>query len=134
MDLIEALARAVESQREPETGASRSWWRWLLVIVPAVLFAGVFVIWLWRLRGAERRELARLRHEKAVALVEADNARVAAGVAANDKIVEERRQAVVAAAERIAVIDAAITEAEDRYAEKLAAIDRISLWGLPAPL
>lgn len=128
--LLERLAGVADAQRDPTTGRPRSVWRWIVLAVVVLVGAGV-VVWLWRLRDAERRELARLRHEKNRAALEADNARAAAAAA---ELEEEMRAALRRVADsevRVARIDEELAAAEDRHDEALDAIGRLTLRDLP---
>lgn len=128
--LIKKLAGAISSQKSEETGKPKSWWRWPLVILLVVL-AVVAVVWLWRLSSKERRELAKLRHEKNVLKIQADQARVDAEVTRERDVIEEKRRLIAESAARVKEIDLEIAEGKERHAEVLDAIDRIRVVDLP---
>lgn len=128
--LLKKLAAAVSSQKSEETGKPKSWWRWPLVVLLVVL-AVVAVVWLWRLSSKERTELARLRHEKEVLKIRADQARTDAEVSRERSVVEDRRRAIAESAARVKEIDIELAEGKERHDEVLDAIDRIRVVDLP---
>lgn len=127
---LQKLAGAVDRQKDPDTGKPRSWWRWLVVGVLVVVGVGL-IAWTWRLAGRERRELARLRHEKTRLEVEKANAAAAAEAAREFEKVVSAKARVRGSEERVAKIDAEIAALEVRHAEALDAISRIRLSDLP---
>lgn len=128
--LIKKLAGAISSQKSEETGKPKSWWRWPLVIGLVVL-AVVAVVWIWRLSSRERRELARLRHERNVLKIQADQARVDAEVGRERDVIAEKRRLVAESVARLKEIDLEIAEGKERHDEVLADIDRIRVVDLP---
>ncbi len=128
--LLKKLAGAISSQKSEETGKPKSWWRWPLVIGLVVL-ALVAVIWIWRLAGKERKELARLRHEKKTLKIRADQAKIDEAVEHERETIAEHRRVVVESVARVREIDQEIAEGEERHDEVLADIDRIRVVDLP---
>ncbi len=128
--LLKKLAGAISSQKSEETGKPKSWWRWPLVVLLVVL-AVVAVVWIWRLSSKERRELARLRHERNVLKIQADQARVDAEVTRERDVIAEKRRLIAESAARVKEIDLEIAEGKERHAEVLDAIDRIRVVDLP---
>jgi FtsZ-interacting cell division protein ZipA len=124
--LLERLADKIARQRTPE-GKTRSWWRW--IIIGAVIIIGIIAA-LWIL-GRERRELAKLRHEKYVRQQEAAQARVDAQLAEAAEVAQAALRRAEAAEERIMVLDAKLLEAERVHDINEAAVDRLRWSDLP---
>jgi hypothetical protein len=128
--LIKRLAGAISSQKSEETGKPKSWWRWPLVVLLVVL-AVVAVVWIWRLSSKERRELARLRHERNVLEIQAEQAQIDSAVARDRAVIADRRRLIAESAARVREIDREIAEGNRRHDEVLADIDRIRVVDLP---
>jgi hypothetical protein len=126
LSALSKIANAVTSHKtEKKRGA---WWRWPLIIV-LVLFG--FAIMAWVL-GRNRRELARLRHEKNKREILAANAKTLAAVGVEEETAETRLQAANESLKRVEEINQKIREAEKRYEENRHHASRITWADLPA--
>ena len=122
-ELLVKIERIVNDNKGTDGGA-KSWLSTVIIIVTVVV--GI-AIWSW-ISFRQNRELAKLRHEKEVARIQAEKAAVDAEVAANDTVVAEAKKKIAELEERIGYIDADIRAVEEQYAADLRAIDRIRSW------
>jgi outer membrane protein TolC len=118
------LEKIVNDNKAPSGGGSKSWIGTLIIIVVALAATAVFA-WISAKNG---RELAKLRHEKVKAQVEADQAKVDAQVAKDDAGVAAAQVKIDAAKDAVRVAEADIKAAEGHYEADLRAIDRIRSW------
>lgn len=128
--MIDALAAAVESMQE--RGRERGghpWWWWVAGIVIAVIGLAVGA---WYL-SQDRRELARLRHERFRLEQEQRGAQINAQIAADKQIALEAEARAQQATVEIAAVELAIQASKLRHAQDLAAVDRIRSWRDVAP-
>ena len=127
--MLDWIVKAVKAQRpdDPKKNGVKSWWRWPLMMV--LVLAGMAVgAWLLKRNS---RELAKLRHERHVREIEAENDAALVRVDLKEKEVADTLREVDKSMLRIKDIDLAIAEAEKRYAETNAKIDRITWDDLP---
>ena len=120
--LLGTLEGIIRDQK-PAAGG-RSWVGTLIVIAAALIGMAVWT-WVSARRG---RELAKLRHEKFVAGVKADQAIVDTILLENAQALAAMRAIEQAAAEKLRLIESDIKAEEARYAADLRAIDRIRAW------
>jgi len=123
---IERLADRLSRQRTPE-GRVRAWWRWPLIL--ALIAVGVLAA-AWILRR-DRRELARLRHERYQREQEARSAALDAQLAETEQAAEAALERVRAATAALDAVETRLTAAQETYARTDAAIDRIRWADLP---
>ena len=117
---LEKLADRLGRQRTPE-GKARSWWRWPLIIL-LILIGLAVAAWVI---NRDRRELARLRHEKYKREQEARNAAVDAQVAATEAATDAALERVSETTHAIDAADAQLAKARRKYERDEAAIDRL---------
>jgi hypothetical protein len=124
---IELLASWLKGHKDAATGKVASWWRWPLVILLVVV--GLLVAY-WLLMR-DRRELARLRHERFKANEEARQAAIDAQVNSAKATAEDRMHRVREATRRLGAIDLELVEAERRYEANTKAADSLTWRALP---
>lgn len=128
--MIDALAAAVESMQE--RGRERGghpWWWWVAGIAIAAIGLAVGA---WYL-GQDRRELARLRHERFKLEQEMRGAQISAQVASERQVSLEAEARAQQSQVEIAAVELAIQASKLRHAQDLAAVARIRSWRDVAP-
>jgi uncharacterized protein HemX len=126
---LDKISTAVTSQKEKkDKGGPGAWWRWPLIIILVLIGIAVAA---WAL-GRNRRELAKLRHEKNKREILAENAKVLSEVEGEEKSAEMRLQAANESLERVAEINTRIQAAKDRYEKDKDRASRITWADLPA--
>ncbi|MEE9358884.1 MAG: hypothetical protein V3U85_00220 [Hyphomicrobium sp.] len=125
--MIEAIAKAVTAQKPKEGGGARSWWRWPLLIV--LVLIGVLVA-AWVI-SRDRRELARLRHERNVQRIKSENAKANLEAAENERIAEQALERVEQSKLIVEALNNQIAEIEAAHAKRKLEIDAITWGDLP---
>jgi uncharacterized protein HemX len=126
-DPISALGKLKEivgNNKDPKTGGGKSWIGTLILI--AVALVGT-AIWAW-ISWRRNQELAKLRHEKFVTEIKAEQAVVDAKLKTDSEKIEKSKAAVAVAAEKVRELESDIRAEEARYAADLRAIDSIRSW------
>ena len=124
---MEILVKTVEEQKK-KSGGSKGW-RWLLIVIPIILIGLFVAAWVTQ---KDRRELAKLRHEKNKRQIEKDNADSASKAAKEEEEVRTALARVDLAGEAINEIDRRIEEARKRHAENKKLIGRLRWNDLPS--
>lgn len=120
---IVARSKAVGEDGGEERKAASGWGTAIigLTVVAAIVVFG----WLrWR-RG---KELAKLRHERNKARIEADNATLRKTIASSDRAADRLAARRRSLAGKVRIVDADIRAEEQRYEADLLAISRITSW------
>lgn len=128
--MIDALAAAVESMQERgrERGGHPWWWGVAGIAISAIGLA----VGAWYL-GQDRRELARLRHERFKLEQEMRGAQISAQVASERQVSLEAEARAQQSQVEIAAVELAIQASKLRHAQDLAAVARIRSWRDVAP-
>jgi len=100
---------------------------WVSSVIIVLVVIGGMVVYAW-VRRRHSRELAKLRHERNVASIEATNATTKQAVEENIEVVNELKKDRAAAIDALRVIDADIRAEKGRYDADMLAIDRILSW------
>jgi hypothetical protein len=124
---MDGIIKAIESQKPEKGGGAKSWWRWPLLIL--LVLAGLAIAGWISMRN--RRELAKLRHEKFKREELAKQAEVDAQVAENDLSKEKHLKVAARERERLLEADLKLKAAENRHAKHVDAIDRLGWGDLP---
>lgn len=124
--ILSKLEGIVNANKAPASsgGGSKSWVS--TVVIVAVVLVGI-AVWSW-ISSRNNAELAKLRHEKEVQRIRAEQAVVDAQIAKNDGEATAAAKARAEAAAKQAVVESQIKIEEERYAANLRAIDRIRSW------
>ena len=124
---MEVLVKTVEAVEKRKSKGGKSWLS-LLIIIPLIL-VGLFVAaWVTQ---KDRRELAKLRHEKNKRRIEKENADTASKMVREEKEIQAALERVDLAGEAINEIDRRMTEASRRHEKNKKLIGRLRWRDLP---
>ena len=121
---LDRIDRAIAKKDPTPTSGGRPWLATVIVVGLVILGVGIWGLLSWR----QKKELARLRHEKNKTKILAEKAQVDAELSQAKEQIEEAGEELKQLEERIQYIDAEILAGEARYAANLRTIDSIQSW------
>lgn len=128
--ILTKLEATSTTQKAKVESGSGGWWATLIIFLVGIAAA---VVW-WYIDRKNRAELAKLRHEKQVALIQAEQSKTDKVVEKTVIETEELRKARLELAGKVLVINHDIDQLEVQRAVDKLAIDRIRTWNdLPPP-
>ena len=121
---LDKIVNAIDRQREKKNSSP---WVWL-ILIPLVLAGIAIAAWV---STKDRRELAKLRHEKNKREIESENAFAEAEAKKSEAEAEEALKRVAEAEAEIITIDKRLKEVEKRHDENKELIERVTWDDLP---